>query len=122
MAFEEAAAKAQYQREMLASVERMKKELGYNPTLYLRMVSDYGAVGAAKRLFDTPGTSDGFTTLWERGRLDMTAEAHALLPWYADLFTAAELQRARGRLEEHGFDVDAHIAERSKDAPAWWTA
>jgi hypothetical protein len=31
--------------------------------------------------------SDGFGTLWESGRLEMSCEAYVLLPWYGDLFT-----------------------------------
>ena len=50
----------------------------------------------------------------------MTVEALAILPWYASLFDADVITRARGRLAEHHFDVDAFIANRTASPPAWW--
>jgi hypothetical protein len=73
------------------------------------MVGDHGGVGAAQRLLHGPDASDGFTTLWEARRLELSVEAHVLLPRFRALFTQRELRKARHRLEEHGFDVDAFL-------------
>jgi hypothetical protein len=47
--------------------------------------------------------SGGFTTLWERGRLDLTVEAHVLKTEFAPLFTDGDRHQARDRLEAYGW-------------------
>ncbi len=42
------------------------------------MASEHGGVEAAKRLLHAPNVSEGFVTLWEKGRLDLSAEALVL--------------------------------------------
>lgn len=86
--------------------DRLQREIDYNPTRFRQMVADYGGVGAARRLLRGPDASDGFTTLWEARRLDLSVEAHVLLPRFADLFTEQERQRARQRREEYCFHVE----------------
>jgi hypothetical protein len=110
----------EFTREMVHGVEALKVEIGYNPTRFSQMVTDYGGPEAARRLLSGPNASDGFTTLWMNSRLDMSVEFFALLPWYADLFTETQRATARFRLSEHKFDVDAALAERLKAPPAWW--
>jgi len=46
--------------------------------------------------------SNGFTTLWDRKRLDLSVEAYVLRPEYAPLFTEEERGIARARLMEYG--------------------
>lgn len=62
---------ADFTRDMLRSADEAKRELRYNPTYWLRMVSELGAVGAAKQLLRYPDVSDGFTRLWKERRLEM---------------------------------------------------
>lgn len=57
-----------------------KVEAGYNPTAFLRMLQERGAMAAAHYLIHTAKPSDGFTALWAKGRLDLTVEAHVLEP------------------------------------------
>lgn len=113
----------EFHAAMLRGADQLKREIGYNPHRFQQMIADLGGVGAAKCLL-APGadTSDGFTTLWEAGRLDMSVEAFALLPWYRDLFTADELATARRRLERHEFDVDDFLARAADHAPSWHEA
>ena len=40
-----------------------------------------GGVGTAKRLLREDRYSEGFTTLWEKGRLEMSVEFFVVLPW-----------------------------------------
>ena len=47
--------------------------------------------------------SDGFTTLWELKRLDLSVEAYVLRPEYAPLFTEEERGIARARLRQYGY-------------------
>jgi hypothetical protein len=44
-----------------------------------------------------------FTTLWEHGRLDPTVEGHVLKIEFAPLFTDADRDQARDRLEAYGW-------------------
>lgn len=65
---------------MVELYQRAKSDAGYNATLFLRMVSDHGGLETARRLITASRPSDGFTALWERGRLDLSVEAYALRP------------------------------------------
>ena len=78
----------------------------YNPHWFLQMVVSHGGVNAAKRLLISDVPQPGFVELWEQGRLDLTLEAHVLLPRYAELFTDQELREAENRLRSHGNDLD----------------
>lgn len=98
---------AEFQRTLLRDCERARSEAGYNPTILLRMVSEHGGVGAAKRLLAAPHISDGFAKLWERGRLDLTVEAAVLRPEFAALFTEQELATARRWLDQFGYVAES---------------
>ena len=75
------------------------KRLGYNPTRYLMMVKERGAVGAAKQVLRPGPIPDGFTTLAHlHQRPDLTTEYTALIPEFRELFTDAELAEAEIRL------------------------
>jgi hypothetical protein len=82
---------------------RAKDEAGYNATIFLRMLSERGALATAHALIHTENPSDGFTRLWERNRLDLTVEAHVLKPAFEALFTEDERQVCRARLAAYGF-------------------
>jgi hypothetical protein len=69
------------------------------------MLVEYGGVETARRLLRKDGASDGFTTLWELKRLDLSREAFVLLPEYAPLFTEEVRVIARARLGEYGYAV-----------------
>lgn len=113
-------AESQFYAEIRQGTERLKREIGYNPTYFNRMVADHGPIEATRRLVMADTVSDGFTKLWEHGRLSMTAEALAVLPWYAPLFEEEVVTRARRRLADYSFDVDAYIAQRTAEPPPWW--
>lgn len=93
--------------EMVQIYERAKAELGYTASRFLQMVLDQGGVAAARQLIRARNVSDGFITLWEKRRLDLSVEALVLKPEFAELFTPEERQIARDRLRQHGFDPDA---------------
>lgn len=95
---------------MVAIYTTAKRDLGYNATRFLQMVTDEGGLGAARRLLHASSVSDGFTTLWEHARLDLSVEAHVLRPEFAGLFTNRERQIARRRLKDYGFDGDLGLA------------
>ena len=63
-----------------------------------------GGLGTAKILLHTPHVSDGFTALWERGRLDLTVEVLILKKKWHSLFSEEERQIAKKRLKEHRYE------------------
>ena len=87
-----------------------------------QLVAEHGGPGAVHQLLKGRDASDGFTTLWEHGRLEMSVEAAVLLPWYTDLFSEEERGTARRRLTKHRFEVDSFIASRSANPPLWTRA
>jgi hypothetical protein len=100
-----------FHRAMVAAVEASRREASYNPTYFARMLTDYGGVGAAKRILADPEMKSGFTTLYLANRLDLTVEAHVIKPEFAALFTEDEIRSARRVLKEHHYDFGASHAE-----------
>jgi hypothetical protein len=92
-----------FESAMRAVYHRAKDEAGYNATYFLGMLAEHGGLETARRLLAATKISDGFAALWERKRLDLTVEALALKPEFQDLFTAEELETARHRLEQFGY-------------------
>lgn len=89
---------------MLNVYRTAKSEASYNATIFLQMVVDHGGVDAARRLINAEAVSDGYTALWERGRLDLTVEAVVVnTEKFHDLFTEQELQICRDRLKQYGY-------------------
>jgi hypothetical protein len=89
---------------MMDIYHRAKYEAGYNATRYLQMLHEHRGLGAAKILLHTPHVSDGFTALWERGRLDLTVEALILRKKCHSLFSEEERQIAKERLKEYRYE------------------
>ena len=94
-----------FEQDMIEIYATAKKECGYNASRFLQLLSAKGGLAAAKQLISKSGGTDGFTTLWENGRLDLSVEAHVLKPEYAELFTEEERQMCRERLLQFGFKV-----------------
>ena len=67
------------------------------------MISEHGGLTTVKQLLWSSAPSEGFTTPWEHGRLDLTVEAHVLKTEFATLFTDADRDQARDRLEAYGW-------------------
>ena len=95
-----------FARAMRDVYERSKREAGYPATYFLRMLSELGSLETANRLLHSPRPSEGFTALWERGRLDLTVENVVLRPEFASLFTDEDRNIARRRLADYGYEPD----------------
>jgi hypothetical protein len=95
-----------FHRARIAIYETAKRELGYNATRFLQMVSEQGGLATARQLLWSDTPSDGFTTLWEHHRLDLTVEAHVPRTEFASLFSDADRQQALTRLEAYGWQPD----------------
>ena len=82
---------------------RAAVEIGYRATRFWGMVIDHGALEAAKRLLREPEEQSGLTRLWELRRLDLSVEALVLQEPWDTLFSDEERQKARDRLDAHGY-------------------
>ena len=94
-----------FHKELIKGYEETKRECGYNATRFIQDVSKSGGLTVAKKLIGKPGGSDGFTKLWEAGRLDLSVEACALRPEFKPLFTEKELETCRERLKAFGYNI-----------------
>ena len=85
----------QLKLELEDKMRRAKKECQYNPTRINQMLAKYGAVETAKRLISNARknetVSDGFTTLYLCGRLDLTVEHSVCKEEYKSLFSLDEI-------------------------------
>ena len=81
----------QFEEDLKLKMLRAKKECKYNPTRFNQMLAAHGGVETAKRLISnarkTGNTSEGFSTLFLCGRLDLSMEDSVCKPEYAPLFT-----------------------------------
>ncbi|MBR7829249.1 hypothetical protein KDK95_23275 [Actinospica sp. MGRD01-02] len=91
----------EFNKAMRRIYAEAKAELGYNASRFLQMVERDGGLTTARRLLWSADPSDGFTVLWEKSRLDLSVEAHVLLPQFEPLFTDEDRERARERLEQY---------------------
>ena len=94
----------QFTQAMFDIYRKAKVEAKYNATIFLQMVSDRGGLDTARYLINQTHPSDGYTHLYERGRIDLTVEAMIAddAKWHP-LFTQDELNKARRRLLEYGY-------------------
>ena len=90
--------------EAMFAIYREAKDIGYTPSIFLRMLHEKGALETARQLINAAQPSDGYTRLWELRRLDLSVEAvvHDNAEWH-DLFTQDELQRCEKRLADYGY-------------------
>ena len=83
---------------------RESRRLRYNPTRFLQMLSEQGALVTAHQLLAADRYHDGFERLWKLRRLDLSLECVVLKPVFRPLFSEEELNVARCRLRKLGFD------------------
>lgn len=84
--------------EAMLDIYEQAKEYHYYPNYFLRMVKQYGAVDAAKRLLASENPTYGLTKLWELKRLDLSMEALVIQPRFQPLFTPDEVAKAEQTL------------------------
>ncbi|MHB8128475.1 MAG: hypothetical protein ACYDEX_05720 [Mobilitalea sp.] len=89
-----------FHNDMIHIYKTAKNELGYNASRFIQLVSEKGGVQAAKQLIMKEGGTDGFTTLWQYHRLDLSVEAHVIRDEYRGLFTDEERLICQKRLDE----------------------
>lgn len=90
---------------MLAIYIRARDECGYFANRYFQMLTENRGLRTAQILLNSAQVSEGYTALWQKGRLDLTVEALVLKNLWQGLFTEIELNVARKRLRDYGFDL-----------------
>lgn len=95
---------AEFDQEMLRIYQRAHSEVKYTAARFLHMLHEHGGLETARILLHSANVSEGYTALWERGRLDLTVEAviHDNPKWYP-LFTKEELAICTTRLKEYRY-------------------
>lgn len=88
---------------LLKAVQICINLYGYHPTYFLRMLENYGPVSTATQLATASKFHEGFTKLWELGRLDLTVEAIMLRDPHRILFPEEVLKKALLRLKALGY-------------------
>jgi hypothetical protein len=110
---------------MMDIYRRAKSEAKYNATRYLQMLTERRGLETARILLHAEAVSEGYTALWERGRLDLTVEALIYdHPEFQPLFSEEELTRARRRLKEYKYPpaidpLEPFIGKLRSDVPDW---
>ena len=88
---------------MLDVYRRAKSEANYEARIFLSMVVERGGLETARYLLHAPKVSDGYTALYQRGRLDLTVEMVILDEQWRSLFTHEERRIAINRLRTYGY-------------------
>ncbi|WP_313573975.1 phospholipase D family protein [Brevundimonas sp.] len=87
---------------MVALCQRIFSETTYTPHYFRQMLDKETGLLVAKKLM-AKGVSDGFQSLFERGRLDLTVEAVVTDPEWSPLFDPSEVKRAGSVLKQAGY-------------------
>jgi len=96
----------EFHEAMLNIYRQAKSEAKYNAQRFLQMVVDHGGVETAKMLIHSENVSDGYTALWERGRLDLTVEAMIIeSPKFHSLFSDDEIKICSKRLIGYRYEI-----------------
>jgi hypothetical protein len=95
-----------FNEDMMKIYTTAKKELKYNASRFLQMISCDGGLQTAKKLIAKKESAEGFEVLWLNGRLDLSVEAHVLKPEYSELFTEEEKNICSERLKKVGYNID----------------
>ncbi len=96
----------EFHEAMLNIYRRAKSEATYNAQRFLQMVVNHGGAETARMLIHAENVSDGYTALWERGRLDLTVEAMIIeSPKFHSLFSDDEIKICSKRLSDYRYET-----------------
>lgn len=95
----------QFDNAMMNIYNRALAEANYRASLFLNMLYQHRGLETARRLINSSTVSDGYTALWELGRLDLAVEALIVEnPIWHELFTSEELEICERRLREYHYE------------------
>lgn len=89
---------------MMEIYKNALKEANYRATRFFEMLQKHKGRETAKILINSNTVSEGYTALYERGRLDLTVEALILenQEWH-ELFSDEEILICKNRLKEYKY-------------------
>jgi hypothetical protein len=95
---------AAFDEAMLGIYQRALSEVHYNASRFLHMLHEHRGLQTARILLHASSVSEGYTALWQRGRLDLTVEAliHDNPKWHP-LFTQEDLGICINRLKDYQY-------------------
>jgi hypothetical protein len=108
----------QFHKDMINIYEEARK-IGYNASRFKQMVANEGGFNVARKFIQSSNPSDGFVSLWELHRLDLTVEALVLKKEYQSLFSKEERIKVIDRLEEYGFKVPRNVEHPYEKQNTW---
>lgn len=76
------------------------RTLDYQPTVWISMMNEMGATGAARKIVVSGDIQSGFERLVHLGRLDLTIEFAVLCPKWDSLFDQPVREAAWWRLSQ----------------------
>jgi hypothetical protein len=95
--------KVQFDKKVKSAINEMMRKIGYRPSYLIKMISDDDSVVAVKSLLNGKTETYGFTTLFEKRRLDLSMENIVYSENWGDLFTEEEISIAKKRLKDYGY-------------------
>ncbi len=96
--------KLNFDQAMYGIYRKAKKEVKYDAHWYFNMLEKYGGLETSNILINSPAESEGYTTLWEYDRLDLTVEVLIFdNPEYHSLFSIEELLKIKKRFKNYGY-------------------
>ena len=90
--------------DAMYEIYRESHRIGANPTGFLQMLNEQGALATAQQLLASNRLHGGFRRLWDLRRLDLSLECVVLKLVFRPLFSEEELNVARCRLRKLDFD------------------
>lgn len=93
-----------FTRAMLGQYQRAIDDLNYRSPKFIERLTTYHGYDTATHYIQMSSPSSGFTTLWEKQRLDLSVEALSLRPEWHSLFDREDLVRARSRLAKYDYN------------------
>jgi 5-methylcytosine-specific restriction protein A len=86
--------------EFLRQKANEAEALGYRPNQFKQMLNAQGGEATVRQLLSKGKPTEGFTRLWELGRLDLTVEALAVESYWRPFIDDALLQQAERLLRQ----------------------
>lgn len=94
-----------FDKALWSSYQRAVKEFGYSSPQFVEMLTKNKGVETATRLINSPNAAPGYTSLYERGRLDLSVEAVVVEDdRWRPLFSDEIIERAKKRLRQYGYE------------------
>ena len=93
-----------FQQRLNDAIEEMIS-YGYKPQIFITMCNEEGAVNASKDVINSEKITDGFTRLWELGKLKLSVENIIQEPEWHELFSDDDRKKSKKRLKDYGFEI-----------------